>query len=166
MKTRKIATVAAPVAPAPKRPINREYVHEFLLDNIRYAQRTTAKFIEDFASNPRYALEWSSKAFEAAGQLEVNAQILRYLVKAGDEVQSLDDLLKVVEFRIEDELLKEFLQQSSEMLMNEAMREVEYPSHSTSVQSNEMARCKASAAYRLAKELNRLILRIEVVNEG
>lgn len=50
------------------------------------AQRTLAKFVENFQINPLYALEWADSSFIAAAELEVSLsylELIEYGVKEG-----------------------------------------------------------------------------------
>jgi hypothetical protein len=98
---------------------------ERLRDNARWdvehLTKRLAAWRERFEKDPADALEWSSQTFDEAGRLRVAQQVVT-MCEAGTSTENL-----------------------RRVALEEAMREARWPSRSTSVPSNEMARSLASA---------------------
>lgn len=121
------------------------YIEVHLTWKLESAQKELNDFKEQVVKDALYALSWSSGAFEAAGREWAVKDVLAGLHATKDDGSA------VYENTIES--VVKFLREAERGLMQVAMHEAKYPSHSTSVQSNEAARQKASAACKLAEDI-------------
>jgi hypothetical protein len=112
---------------------------------LEYAEKRLAEFQASFAKDPLYAFGWSHDAFRAAAVAWCYKDALNGL-KAKKE-DGTDVYPNTVEGTVA------FCREVERVMMSTALREVQYPSHSTSVQSNEVEREKASAAFNCAKKV-------------
>ena len=135
MKTRKLAIVDEPRAPAPIKT-KFEKLTYLADDLLRSSEYNLKKFQESFEKNPAYAFEWSAGAFDAAAEKQVGTIMVEVLTRQdATEEQRAEWVLREA--------------------LDRAMREARNPSHSTSVQSNEMARAVASAWAKVYDKVER-----------
>ena len=104
-------------------------------DYVRMGEQAMSEFTEKLAADPAYAFEWSSRAFQSAAELRVGKTILELLSRDAHEDEKVGWVL--------------------EEALDRSLREARDPSHSTSVQSNEMARCVAAAWAKVYDKVER-----------
>jgi hypothetical protein len=135
MKTRKLAIVEEPKAPAPIKTKFEKLT--YIADDLaRSAEYNLKKFQASFEKNPAYAFEWSASAFVAAAEKQVG-EIIQIILKKNEAS--------------EEERAEYVLREA----LDRAMREARSPSHSTSVQSNEIARAIASVWAKVYDKVER-----------
>jgi hypothetical protein len=136
MKTRKLAIVEEPRAPA---PIKTKFEKlSWLVDDLeRSAEYNLKKFQESFEKNPAYAFEWSAGAFDAAAEKQV-AAIIKDVLSPDKEASEAERA---------EWILREAL--------DRAMRGARNPARSTSAQSNEMEKSIASVWAKVYDKVER-----------
>lgn len=134
-------------------------IEAHLTSKMEYAQSKLESFKQDLANDPLHAFGWSYDAFQAAAEFWCCKDMLGGLkAKKSD---GSDMYQNTVEGTVA------FLCEAERVLMEIALREIRYPSHSTHVQHNEAEREKASAAFKLAenaKEWRIDLLRTQFIN--
>jgi len=105
----------------------------------RSAEYNLEEFKTSLEKNPAYAFEWGSTALQAANDLAVVKMITQYLTEETDQFPAERLYANVVRWARE-----------------KVMREGRFPSRSTSVLSNESARCQAAAWAEVLDKLGEL----------
>jgi hypothetical protein len=133
VRTRPLAVATEPVAPRPERT-QFQKLTSVADDMLRQAEYAIEKFKTSFEKEPAYALEWSANIFQSAADLAVAKSIIEFLTREATDKDSGEPVTEEVR-----------VAWITEHALDKAMREARDPSHSTSVQSNEMSRATASA---------------------
>ena len=109
---------------------------------IEFATKEIAEFAADLSKDPGHALEWSSKAFEAAGRIEVWSRVRAWVTPTSREVDGPEAARIISIDEVKEEAGKE------------VHRRAIYPSHSTSAPSNMMDECRLVAWASVVEWLN------------
>jgi hypothetical protein len=150
-------TVAQPQPPVITPSIRADRALSFLeeraANEITRSRRELAGWVADFASSASDAFEWSNNAFVNAAKEKVAVGILDLIKRsreAKDEYTSLTSL--------------QILQRIRDYLRGEVVRGAKWPSHSTSVPSNEITSCLLAAKAHWFENFDNAIVGIEVVS--